>query len=139
MRKPNDTKIVELTTNGQHIRTIQHDTVSNKLLFDTPVCICTNINGDIIVLDNRRKIVAINKSSTKRFIYNGKERNLKNLWSPQYVVTSRYGHIIISDHRNSVLHMLDKDGNFIEFLFTLDHGCCHPTGLAIDILGRLWD
>ncbi|KAJ8316041.1 hypothetical protein KUTeg_006055 [Tegillarca granosa] len=69
-------KLVEITTSGEHIRTIQYDTVDNKLLFDSPRFICTNINGDIIVSDNRDKVVAVNKSGTKRFIYDGKERKL---------------------------------------------------------------
>ncbi|KAJ8311002.1 hypothetical protein KUTeg_011447 [Tegillarca granosa] len=45
-------RIVEITTSGQQIRTIQHDAVINKQLFDQPRLICTNINGDIIVTDD---------------------------------------------------------------------------------------
>ncbi|KAJ8313938.1 hypothetical protein KUTeg_008499 [Tegillarca granosa] len=72
----NDSKIVEITTSGKHIRAIQRDTVDNKLLFSWPNCICTNVNGDIIVLDGSTKVVAINKYGLKSFIYDGKERKL---------------------------------------------------------------
>ncbi|KAJ8321579.1 hypothetical protein KUTeg_000870 [Tegillarca granosa] len=56
----NNSKIVEITTIGKHIRTIQYDPVDNKQLFDNPLLICTNINGDIIVTDDD-KIVVVNK------------------------------------------------------------------------------
>ncbi|KAJ8313939.1 hypothetical protein KUTeg_008500, partial [Tegillarca granosa] len=136
--KYNDSKIVEITTSGKHIRTIQRDTVGNKLLFSWPNCIRININGDIIVSDNYSKVVAVNTSGRKRFIYGGKDRKQQKSWNPWYVVTDKYGQIIISDYRNAVLHMLDQDGNLIQYLSTMDHLYRHPTGMAIDNLGRLW-
>ncbi|KAJ8316249.1 hypothetical protein KUTeg_006263 [Tegillarca granosa] len=131
-------KLVEITTSGEHIRTIQHDTVDNKLLFDSPRFICTNINGDIIVSDNRDKVVAVNKSGTKRFIYDGKERKLQKSFDPWYVVTDKYGNIMIADYHNSVVHVLNQDGKFIKYLITREHGCNKPIGMAIDFSDRLW-
>ncbi|KAJ8310985.1 hypothetical protein KUTeg_011430 [Tegillarca granosa] len=58
--KNKGSKIVEITTSGQHIKTIQHDPIDNKQLFDQPRFVCVNLNGDIIVTDNG-KVVAVNK------------------------------------------------------------------------------
>ncbi|KAJ8321387.1 hypothetical protein KUTeg_001069 [Tegillarca granosa] len=136
--KHNDSKLVEITTSRQHIRTIQHDTVDKKLLFVNPNFICTNINGDIIVSDNRDKVVAVNKSGTKRFIYDGKERKLQKSFGPWDVVTDKYGNIIITDNNNSVVHVLNQDGKFIKYLITREHGCNKPFGMDIDTSDRLW-
>ncbi|KAJ8316040.1 hypothetical protein KUTeg_006054 [Tegillarca granosa] len=134
----NDSKLVEITTSGKHIRTIQYDTLDNKQLFVDPRFICTNINGDIIVSDNRGKVVAVNSSGTKRFIYDGKERKLQKSFDPWYVVTDKYGNIMIADYHNSVVHVLNQDGKFIKYLITREHGCNKPIGMAIDFSDRLW-
>ncbi|KAJ8316047.1 hypothetical protein KUTeg_006061 [Tegillarca granosa] len=133
-----ESKLVEITTSGQHIRTIQHDTVDKKLLFEHPNCICTNINGDIIASDNRDKVVAVNKSGTKRFIYDGKERKLQESFGPRYVVTDKYGNTMIADYDNSVVHVLNQNGKFIKYLITGELGCNKPIGMAIDTSDRLW-
>ncbi|KAJ8321382.1 hypothetical protein KUTeg_001064 [Tegillarca granosa] len=133
-----DVKLVEITTSGQHIRTTQYDTVDNTQLFVNPRFICTNINGDIIVSDNRDKVVAVNKSGTKRFIYDGKERKLQKSFDPWNVVTDKYGNIMIADYNNSAVHVLNQDGKFIKYLITREHGCNKPFGMDIDTSDRLW-
>lgn len=133
-----DSKIVEITTTGQHIRTIQHDTVDNKPLFNNPWFICTNINGDIVVIDYGYNIVVINQQGQKRFTYKAEGRQLQKSFNPDYIVTDKQGHIIISDISNSVLHVLDKDGKFLQYLITPEHECYRPGGLALDNHGRLW-
>ncbi|KAJ8316048.1 hypothetical protein KUTeg_006062 [Tegillarca granosa] len=138
LNRGNDSKLVEITNSGQHIRTIQHDTLDNKQLFVNPRFICTNINGDIIVSDNKDKVVAVNKSGTKRFIYDGKERKLQESFDPWYVVTDKYGNIMIADYNNSVVHVLNQDGKFMKYLITHEHGCNKPVGMAIDTSDRLW-
>ncbi|KAJ8311007.1 hypothetical protein KUTeg_011452 [Tegillarca granosa] len=52
------------------------------------------------------------------------------------LVTDKYGHIIISDMENSVVHVLDRDGKFIQYLITPQHGCDKPDGLDLDNHGR---
>ncbi|KAJ8311010.1 hypothetical protein KUTeg_011455 [Tegillarca granosa] len=114
-------KIVKIKTSGQHIRTIQHDPVDNKQLFDEPRLICTNINGDIIVTENA-KVVAVSHGQQKRFVYHAEGRQLKYLFNSQCIVIDKHGLIIISDYYNSVVHVLDKDGKFIQFMVTQEQG-----------------
>ncbi|KAJ8299302.1 hypothetical protein KUTeg_023362 [Tegillarca granosa] len=132
-----NSRIVEITTSGQHIRTIQHDTMDNKLLFDYPYFICSSKNGDIIV-GEYTKVVVITQQGQKRFIYKGEKRKMKTSFVPSDVVTDKHGHIIISDYYNSVLHVLDSDGKFVQYLMTPEHRCDKLEGLDIDSSGRLW-
>ncbi|KAJ8310988.1 hypothetical protein KUTeg_011433 [Tegillarca granosa] len=117
-----DCKIVEIKTSGKHIRTI-HDPVNNKQLCKFP---------------HYEKIVVLNKQGQRRFKYQAEGRQLKESFSPQYVVTDTQGHIIISDYYNSVVHVLDKNGKFIQYLISPEHGCHWPVGLDFDNHGRLW-
>ncbi|KAJ8310986.1 hypothetical protein KUTeg_011431 [Tegillarca granosa] len=39
---------------------------------------------------------------------------------------------------NSVVHVLDRDGKFIQYLITPEQGCDRPIGLDLDNHGRLW-
>ncbi|KAJ8316043.1 hypothetical protein KUTeg_006057 [Tegillarca granosa] len=126
----NASKLVEITTSGKHIRTIQHDTSDNKQLFVDPRFICTNINGNIRLSDNRGKVVAVNKSGTKRFIYDGKERKLQKPFDPWNVVTDKYGNIMIADYNNSAVQVLNQDGKFIKYLITHEQGCNYPLALV---------
>ncbi|KAJ8318906.1 hypothetical protein KUTeg_003997 [Tegillarca granosa] len=138
LNKVKDSKVVEISTSGKLVRTIQYDTADNKSLFDRPWFICSNINGDIIVSDDRNKVVAVSESGTKRFIYDGKERKLQNSFNPRYVVTDKYGNILIADYYNSAVHVLDQDGKFIKYLITGEHGCDKPFGMDINSSDRLW-
>ncbi|KAJ8311005.1 hypothetical protein KUTeg_011450 [Tegillarca granosa] len=133
--KYKDSKIVEITTSGQHIRTIQHDPVDNKQLFGHPRFICTNINCDIIVTDDD-KVVVVNEPGQKRFIYQPEGTQLIHSFSPQYTVTDKHGHIIISDYWNCLIHVLDIDGKFIQYLIKPEY--CLPYGMDLDNHGRLW-
>ncbi|KAJ8310987.1 hypothetical protein KUTeg_011432 [Tegillarca granosa] len=129
-------KIVEITTSGQHIRTIQHDPVDNKQLFDQPRLICTNINGDIIVTENA-KAVAVTQRGHKRFVYHAEGTQLKYLFNPECIVIDKHGLIIISDYYNSLVHVLEKDGKFIQYMITQEQGCGRQIGLDLDDHGRL--
>lgn len=131
-------KVVEITLKGELIRTIQYDSWDNKVLFDRPRFICTNINGDILVADYY-KVVVVDKYGHRRFIYDGGDgRGLKKSFDSYDVVTDKHGHIFISDRNNSVIHKLDQDGKFIRFITTTEYQCPDPVGLAVDVSGRLW-
>ncbi|KAJ8311004.1 hypothetical protein KUTeg_011449 [Tegillarca granosa] len=130
-------KIVEISASGQYIRTIQRFTLDHKELFTYPLFVCTNINGDIIVTDDF-KVVAVNKEGTIRFIYQAEGRQLKQSFYPQYIVTDKQGGMFINDYNNSVVHVLDSDGKFIQYLITPEQGCDRPIGLDLDNHGRLW-
>ncbi|KAJ8311873.1 hypothetical protein KUTeg_010574, partial [Tegillarca granosa] len=96
-----------MTTEGTEMRTMKYDSIDNTKLFDYPYSLSTNINGDIVVVDDYTKTV---------------------------VVVDQGGHKKATDYENSVVHLLDKDGVFLEFLISDKNGCSEPFGLSIDSL-----
>ncbi|KAJ8319711.1 hypothetical protein KUTeg_002737, partial [Tegillarca granosa] len=110
-----DGKLVEMTTEGTEMRTMKYDSIDNTKLFDYPYSLSTNINGDIVVVDDYTKTVVV--------VDQGGHKKLHKL-----------GQIFISDYENSVVHLLDKDGVFLEFLISDKNGCSEPFGLSIDSL-----
>ncbi|KAJ8311006.1 hypothetical protein KUTeg_011451 [Tegillarca granosa] len=66
-------------------------------------------------------------------------RQLKYLFNPQCIAIDNNGLIIISDYYNSVLHVLDKDDMFIQYMITQEQGCDRPIGLDLDNHGRLFE
>ncbi|KAJ8320679.1 hypothetical protein KUTeg_002266, partial [Tegillarca granosa] len=108
-------------------------------LFDYPYSLSTNINGDIVVVDDYTKtVVVVDQGGHKKATYDAKNENLTKPFHPRFIATDKLGQIFISDYENSVVHLLDKDGVFLEFLISDKNGCSEPFGLSIDSLGRLW-
>lgn len=145
-------KLVEITRSGKEVRSIQDDPVFPKLVVD-PVSICTNRNGDIVVVDCSEDVIAIDLSSKQRFRYYGTMKRFETTVALECVVTDKYGHIIISDSFNNALHLLNKEGLFLQYLlnkpyevrgsfatfvFPKKHKCFHPKGLTIEKSGILW-
>lgn len=131
-------QLVKLRTNGTLIDTIHYD-VDKQPLFEDPYRISSNRNGDLIVVQlYNSDIVVVNKLGQKRFTYTGHDDWGEGEFNPWYTTTDQYSHILISDYWNSLIHLLDKDGNFLQFIMTDQHGIQKPWGLSIDTLGRLW-
>lgn len=131
-------QLVKLCTNGTLIDTIHYD-ADKQPLFEDPYRISSNRNGDLIVVQlYNSDIVVVNKLGQKRFTYTGHDDWGDGEFNPWYTTTDHKSHILISDYWNSLIHLLDKDGNFLQFIITDQHGIQKPWGLSIDMLGRLW-
>ncbi|KAJ8311055.1 hypothetical protein KUTeg_001013 [Tegillarca granosa] len=132
-----DGKLVEMTTEGTEMRTMKYDSIDNTKLFDYPYSLSTNINGDIVVVDDYTKtVVVVDQGGHKKATYDAKNENLTKPFHPRFIATDKLGQIFISDYENSVVHLLDKDGVFLEFLISDKNGCSEPFGLSIDSLVR---
>ncbi|KAJ8316044.1 hypothetical protein KUTeg_006058 [Tegillarca granosa] len=90
--------------------------ITNNCLWTPGLFVLTLM--ETLLSDNRGKVVAVNKSGTKRFIYDGKERKLQKPFDPWNVVTDKYGNIMIADYNNSAVQVLNQDGKFIKYLIT---------------------
>lgn len=129
--------LIHLLPNGQQLQTIQYDTDGKTPLFTFPWNVSENKNGDLIVTQ-RGGVIAVDRKGMKRFEYIGKHKGLKSKISPGYTVTDKHGNILISDHVNSVIHLLDEDGQFKCFILSEINGLQEPRGLSLDSKGRLW-
>lgn len=101
------------------------------------VLLSENINRDIVACDqNADVMVVLDSTGQVRFRYNKKPPRGQP-FSPRQVVTDDVtGNIIVVDARNSCLHILDKDGQFLRCID--DCGLETPCGLGVDSEGRLW-
>ncbi|KAJ8317831.1 hypothetical protein KUTeg_004618 [Tegillarca granosa] len=110
----------------------EYDSIDNTKLFDYPYSLSTNINGDIVVVDDYTKtVVVVDQGGHKKATYDAKNENLTKPFHPRFIATDKLGQIFISDYENSVVHLLDKDGVFLEFLISDKNGCSEPFGLLL--------
>ncbi|XP_061196006.1 uncharacterized protein LOC133204288 [Saccostrea echinata] len=93
--------------------------------------VCENRNLDICVADNGASaVVVVNQEDELRFRYTGYPSSSKEPFCPYGITTDSQGHILISENLKSCIHILDQDGQFLQFL-----GNCilqSPWGLCVD-------
>ncbi|XP_062618923.1 uncharacterized protein LOC134280526 [Saccostrea cucullata] len=122
------------TNTGQHIQTIQHDNTGQGL-YKYPNYITENRNGDVIVSDSGRYAVVVTDSRGRhRFSYTGTPSG--SGLSPQGICTDALSHILVSDSRTQTVHIIDKDGNYLTELDTVQHGIDRPWSLSYDDITR---
>lgn len=66
-----------------------------------------------------------------------KDVTTDNFW-PSEITESREGNIIMTEVSSSALHILDKDGQVLKILSTLQFGIQNPALLTSDCNGNLW-
>nr|XP_022307064.1 uncharacterized protein LOC111113256 isoform X2 [Crassostrea virginica]XP_022307065.1 uncharacterized protein LOC111113256 isoform X2 [Crassostrea virginica] len=89
-----------------------------------------NGNGDICVADNAgNAVVVVNASGELRFKYQGNRSPKPNYKSfkPCKIATDVNQQILINDDQNDIVHVIDKDGNFLRYI---EYPC--NGGLSID-------
>ena len=106
--------------------------LDNKL-FRRPYRMAQNkVNNDLCICDQGNKnIVALDTSYNSRYQYTGQDL------SPMDLCTDSAGRVLIIDYNNSV-HILDKDGKFLQFLLTDEQGLRLPVSIDTDNEGRAW-
>ena len=89
-----------------------------------------NGNGDICVSDYAGKaVVVVNASGELQFRYQGNispKSNYKS-FEPSKIATDVNQQILINDASNDIVHIIDKDGNFLRYI---EYQC--QGGLSID-------
>ena len=115
------------------IMVIQNDRQGKPLfsVCDQYVLLLTeNGNGDICVADYAGKaVVVVSASGELRFKYQGNispKPNYKS-FGPLTIATDVNQHILINDYTNDIVHVIDKDGNFLRYI---EYPC--TGGLGID-------
>ncbi|VDH98981.1 Hypothetical predicted protein [Mytilus galloprovincialis] len=131
--------------------------MGDKRLFTFPAKITTNVNNDICIIDydslyakntenfngvkhtyepRYGRVVTLGEWGQPKWTYNGDARvNGDNKFTPYDIVTTMHGLILIADRDSCAIHILSKDGQFINYF-------CHelivqPATLNIDKSGRL--
>ncbi|XP_062592606.1 uncharacterized protein LOC134254055 [Saccostrea cucullata] len=104
---------------------------------DFVIYLAKNRNGDICASDgNAKKVVVMDAKGNVRFRYHGYEANKKKYFCPEQIATDSMSQIIVTDHNNDCLHILDRNGQFLQCVD--DCGLDTPGGLSVDSKGRCW-
>ncbi|XP_048747352.2 uncharacterized protein LOC125659653 [Ostrea edulis] len=132
-------KLVRYDREGQELWQSQYD-VSGKPLYSYPVYITENVNGDACTSDRgtNDSVVVVDRDGNHRFSYRGHMQKAESKFTPYGICTDTMGRILVIINANSI-HMIDKDGNFIAILMSLDkeNGVYIEKGICIDN-GNLW-
>ncbi|XP_062603950.1 tripartite motif-containing protein 55-like [Saccostrea cucullata] len=117
-------------------QTIQYDD-HRKPLFSIYTCITENRNLDICVSDNGiRAIVVVNHAGRLRFRYTGHSLPPKNRpFIPLGITTDSQSHILTTDDNNHCVHIIDKNGHFLQYI---DCELSEPVGLCTDLNYNLY-
>lgn len=134
-----DGKVLRLTKTGKETQTIQYS--KYYYLFRDPNLVVENVNGDVCITNKRKSLTVVDKSGGFRFRYpyvaNTKYTKIV-LGEITGIVCDTSGNILLSDFTNHTIHLVDINGQFIQYLMTENDGLKRPWGLRITPKGTLW-
>ncbi|XP_062586577.1 uncharacterized protein LOC134248167 [Saccostrea cucullata] len=133
-----DHKIVRYT-GLKAIQEIENDSDGNPIFQrgNFIIYLAENKNGDICASDgNAKKVVVMAATGAVRFRYDGDQAKRKKYFSPEQIATDSRSQIIVTDHNNDCIHILDQNGQFLQCVD--DCGLDTPGGLSVDSKGRCW-
>lgn len=113
---------------------IHRNEAENRNFFQYPAYLVKNINGDLCVSDNNRRVIVVDNNKKLRFKYKGFHQNG---FTPYGICTDSGGHILIVDSSSRCIHIIDKDGKFIHGINMSLH-LREPRGLCIDNRGKCY-
>ncbi|XP_076112543.1 uncharacterized protein LOC143080540 [Mytilus galloprovincialis] len=134
-------KIVVLTMNG---KIKQEYNFSKAVIIDCNSIVKTS-DGlfcfiSQVARDNAfRKVKMVNKSRDIVWEYplNFSKETITNNFVPVQLAETRQGNIIMTERTSSALHILDKAGQILRVVSTLQFGIQHPSRIAYDCKGNL--
>ena len=134
---PRDSKVVVYSRNGQVRQKLEH------IKFRCPMSIAVNkVNQDIYVCDHQSnlwysagKVVTVGADGRLRYEYAGQGGEV---FTPVDVCTDQMGHFLTTDHVNDRVHIMDQEGQFIQYVLTSQQGLDLPPTIDVDREGYVW-
>ena len=120
-------KVMRYDKMGNHTQTIppKADAWLHENLYQTPIYITENNNGDVVVSDEDQMAVMVTTREGKyrfyyigrRFYYIGRVTGLGE-FMPRGICTDAMSNILVCCGMTNTIHMLNKDGQFLSYIFT---------------------
>ena len=110
----------------------------DKKLFIGPYSIAqSKVNSDLYISDPEAdKVVALDKDYRVRYEYTGQRDWVS--FTPRGLCTDNAGHVLITDYMINRVHILDKDGQFLQHLLTGEQGLKWPYSIDVDSARKAW-
>ena len=125
-----DDRVVIYSISGKVIKDF------DKKLFKEPFRVAQNkVNNDLYI-SVADKVVALDKGYNIRYEYTGKDDNAPFI--PRGLCADMAGRVLITDWHSDRVHILDRDGQFLQYLLTWEHGLRWPWSIDADIEGHAW-
>ena len=134
---PDDSEVVIYNMTGKILQTLDH------IKFRVPISASVNkVNNHIYICDKENsryfstgKVMAVGAHYKLRYEYTG---HGDSKFTPFRVCTDQMGHVLITDHINHRVHMLDQAGRFIQYILTSQQGLHKPRTIDVDREGYVW-
>ena len=126
---PQDKKVKMYNRNGKITQSFDH------IKFEYPYRVTENIINQDIYIRDKMKLIAIKADGKLRYEYTGQGDSKLEPWD---VCTDQMGHVFITDYLNHQIHILDQEGQFIQYLMTSQHGLKQPFTIDVDREGYVW-
>ena len=110
----------------------------DKKLFRRPYSVAQNkVNRDLYISDILyEKVVVLDEGYRVRYEYTGQRD--RGSFSPRGLCTDNAGHVLITDHVNDRVDILDRDRQFLQYLLTGEQGLRGPWSIDVDSEGNAW-
>ncbi|XP_052061579.1 uncharacterized protein LOC127701639 [Mytilus californianus] len=136
-------KILVFGMDGNQKESYEFDK-KNKRLVTIPRRICTDVNGDIIVIDSMTKetnrVLSIARRAGEiKWTYGGEfDFKQQKAFDPNDITSTQTGYIVLSEVISHRIYILSLGGDFLTFCDLRTMGVVLPRALAIDSKGLLW-
>ena len=132
-----NSKVLVYSSNGQ-IKQKMDD-----IKFRCPMSVSVNkVNQDIYICDYEKdsfdspgKVLAIGDNGQLQYEYTGQS---SSKFIPVEVCTDHMGHVLITDCKNEFVHIMDREGQFIQYILTEQQGLSLPNTISVDEEGYVW-
>ena len=132
-----DHQVIVYSRDGKVRRTL------DNIKFRYPYKVAVNkVNQDICICDHdsdawysEGKLINVGADGQLRYEYTGQGGNK---FCPVGVCTDQMGHVLVTDYKNHRVHILDQDGQFIQYVLTTEQGLHQPNTLDVDRECHVW-
>lgn len=92
----------------------------------------------VIKIQRNARTIFNKKGYTTWGVHCTKSGEFLTTFTPRGIACSGQGHILVADVENDLVHMLQKDGQFITHILSSISPISRPWGICVDAIDRLW-